>query len=184
MPESLRPLDDIYIEWLYSHIGAVTNRNPSRSYWTLCGVLYREPFAYFVPNDDNRAADGVALREEFLEGVGRHIRDEDWLELECSILEMLIALAKRFDFQEDGGVENRFHEMLQNLELDHLTDQAFHERHLGVVRNKIRILNERTYGKNGKGGLFPLQNPDEDQREVEIWYQFQAYCMERIDTYW
>jgi hypothetical protein len=33
----------------------------------------------------------------------------------------------------------------------------------------------RTYEPNGVGGFFPLENPNEDQREVELWYQMSAY---------
>ena len=36
----------------------------------------------------------------------------------------------------------------------------------------------RQYEANGEGGLFPLKGVCEDQREVEIWYQMNAYLYE------
>jgi hypothetical protein len=36
----------------------------------------------------------------------------------------------------------------------------------------------REYEPDGTGGFFPLQNPLEDQTQVEIWYQMAAYINE------
>jgi hypothetical protein len=32
--------------------------------------------------------------------------------------------------------------------------------------------------KSGLGGMFPLEDPREDQRAIEIWYQMMAYINE------
>jgi hypothetical protein len=37
----------------------------------------------------------------------------------------------------------------------------------------------RYYQPNGHGGFFPLENPQDDQRHVELWYQLNEYVMER-----
>jgi hypothetical protein len=53
-----------------------------------------------------------------------------------------------------------------------------------MVKNVNQILTnlvERTYQKNGKGGLFPLKQPAKDQRRVEIWYQMAAYLNENYN---
>jgi hypothetical protein len=41
-------------------------------------------------------------------------------------------------------------------------------------------LNRRLYTTSGYGGLFPLEEPKEDQRKVEIWYQMMAYLGENL----
>jgi hypothetical protein len=46
---------------------------------------------------------------------------------------------------------------------------------------KLAVLNKREYFPSGKGGLFPLENPREDQTKVEIWYQMHAYVMENYE---
>jgi hypothetical protein len=36
----------------------------------------------------------------------------------------------------------------------------------------------RNYAPNGEGGFFPLENPREDQTQVELWYQMNSYVNE------
>ena len=38
---------------------------------------------------------------------------------------------------------------------------------------------KREYDFNGVGGIFPLKHAEQDQRDVEIWYQMSAYLYER-----
>jgi hypothetical protein len=38
----------------------------------------------------------------------------------------------------------------------------------------------REYDPDGRGGLFPLDGTHANQREVELWYQMQAYIIERM----
>ena len=47
-----------------------------------------------------------------------------------------------------------------------------------IVLNKFA---KREYQADGKGGLFPLNSPDSDQRNVEIWYQMMDYIGENYD---
>jgi hypothetical protein len=42
----------------------------------------------------------------------------------------------------------------------------------------LHKLNNRTYSKLGKGGLFPLRSSAYDQRKVELWYQMAAFMTE------
>jgi hypothetical protein len=37
----------------------------------------------------------------------------------------------------------------------------------------------RTYDKKGAGGMFPINGPTDDQRKVEIWYQFCDYLVDK-----
>ena len=61
----------------------------------LLRILHKTEFVYYVPNDENRAMDGVYLREDFLSATPEYYATPDWMEMECSMLEMLIALAQR-----------------------------------------------------------------------------------------
>ena len=51
------------------------------------------------------------------------------------------------------------------------------------VDNIIDTFLDRDYEANGDGGLFPLLAPQEDQTEVELWYQLSAYYMENYYEY-
>lgn len=170
------PLEEAYLRWLYSQVAATRWKNPTRTYWKLLGQLHKKEFVWFVPNDDNRAEEGQALRDEFLETSGIDIVDEDWMALGCSFLEMLIALSRRLEFETVAPARDWFWAMLANLDLRQLTDAV--DIPPESINEKIDAVIWRTYDENGNGGLFPLLNPEKDQRQVELWYQLNAYLLE------
>lgn len=176
------PLDDAYFEWLYRQIGSVNNRNPARSHWNLMRTLYTTPFVWSVRNDDNRSEDGVDLREDFFRETGFPLeyQDHEWLSLECSVLEMIVALSRRVAFEDEhlGSPVEWFWRLIDNLEMLHLTDNVFDDNAKREVERRLRKLINRTYGKNGHGGLFPLRHATQNQRSVELWYQMAAYLLE------
>jgi hypothetical protein len=54
-----------------------------------------------------------------------------------------------------------------------------------LTENKVRKVHHilerliwRQYREDGLGGFFPLNWPDKDQTQVEIWYQMQKYVTE------
>lgn len=178
------PLDEKYFSWLYRKIGAVTNRNPERGHWELAKRLYSTKFLHFVPNDVNRAVDGMALREEFLDRHPNIEWDQNWMDLECSMLEMLIALSRRANYHTDagalsGGTLGWFWELMGNVELSQYTDAVWSNRCLEETDRILNRINNRTYMPSGRGGLFPLIRPEQDQRKVELWYQMSAYLIEK-----
>lgn len=172
-------IDDNYFEWLYGKIGSVRNRNPSRSYWELAKQLYSKEFVWSIPNDDNREGDGKDLRVEFMYETQLEDVEPDWLALECSVLEMLIALAERAAFEDSSETMEWFWIFLSNLGLRDITDDNYNDDTYVYIEDAIdRVLN-RTYKRNGDGGLFPLRHAKQDQRKVELWYQMSAYLLER-----
>ena len=174
-----KPLEELYLTWLYSQFGSVKSRIRSKTYWSLAGALFHKEFVWWVPNDDNRVEDGKALRDEFLDDEGIYDVDPDWMEQGCSMLEMMIGLSRRLAFEAGGEPREWFFELLDNLGLSTYNDaEQFDEDR---VDEAIDPVIWRTYGRDGTGGLFPLQHPKKDQREVEIWYQMNAYLLERVD---
>lgn len=127
--------------------------------------------------------DGIDLREEFLDRHPSLPYDRNWMDLDCSMLEMLIALATRADFHTDdglidGGVGGWFWKLMDNVRLSRYTDRVCNERGLEEIDRILETINDRTYNSNGRGGLFPLRRPREDQTKVELWYQLSAYLLE------
>lgn len=174
-------IDDRYLTWLYSQVGAVRNRNPSRSFWQLAKQLYRTPFYWFVPNDDNRVEDGRDLRLEFLGEEELDEKTHAWLELDCSMFEMLLALAKRAAYESSLNYVEWFWIFIRNLGIRHHYDATYEISIKEEIDEILTNLNQRDYAWDGTGGLFPLKNPNRDQREVEIWYQMQMYLHENED---
>ena len=172
-------LDQRYFDWLYGQMCSVKRGSPSRMYKELFHILFTKEFVWLVPNDDNRVEDGKELRLEFLEQEGLNLAPYDgmWMELGCSFLEFLIALARRCSFEDGTDETVWFWEFLENLDLDGLTDREHFTRE--DVEEVLDRVMWRTYNPDGSGGLFPLAYADEDQRKVEIWYQLSAYILER-----
>lgn len=173
-------LDERYFDWLYFQVCSVKQKS-SFSHRNLLNILYTKEYVWLIPNDDNRAEDGKELRHEFLdeEGISIQKRDIHWLNLGCSFLEFLVALSRRLEFEAGGTVRSWFWELMTNLELEGLNDRVKIDRE--EVEDVLDRVNWRTYEYNGGGGLFPLRYPEQDQRNVEVWYQLCAYVLERGD---
>lgn len=172
-----RTLDARYLDWLYSKIGPLKNRNPSTSYFQLAAALFQKEFTWFVANDDNRVEDGRELREEFLNEVAAE-RDISWMDEGCSMLEMLIALGRRLAFETDEDPFEWFWVLIDNLGLRPFVDSEFTEDYRVDVELVLDRVVSRSYDASGHGGLFPLKHPAQDQRGIEIWYQMAAYLGE------
>lgn len=169
-------LDSRYLDWLYSQIGP-NNRNPARSYWQLAEQLHNAEFTWSVPNDDNRLEDGVDLREEFLASIDAE-RDQRWLRQTASLLEVLIALSRRAEFESTHEAYDWFWRMISNIGLRDYTDDVYDGHAFEHVDEVIADVIQRRYDSDGRGGLFPLHNPETDQRRVELWYQMSSYLLE------
>lgn len=167
-----------YFTWLCNIINI--NR-PRDSYFILAQILHKRDYKWFVPNDDNRAADGRKLREQFSDEM-QYDASKILNYHSCSMLEMLVGVARRiedilYDPEEGDRTERWFWEILGNVGLDKYVDSKYAEDSYGREKINLLIDNvlERAYKKNGQGGLFPLRRPKKDQRKVEIWYQMCEY---------
>lgn len=176
-----------YFQWLYSMIGPMSDNNPGHTHFILAEQLHKRIFQWSVPNDDNRAVDGIFLRDEFCDFIGKR-GDVVRHDLKCSMLEMLIALARRVAFESDDlsnnpfAVAEWFWRMLDNLDIKKYTDSLyFEDEATEVVNDAISNVIYRRYGCDGKGGLFPLEHPHADQRKIELGYQMSAYILENSD---
>lgn len=131
-----------------------------------------------IPNDDNRMEDGKALRQTFINEQGTDGIDAYWLELGCSVLEMLIALAGRASYDTNKEPGEWFWIFMQNLRIDKYSDARWNSKASRDVDRKLDAMIYRTYSPTGRGGLFPLRTGVEDQRKVELWYQMSSYLIE------
>ena len=168
----VEPFENLYFNWLCAKVSYTENPAPSNVYDNLLRVLHNTEFVWIVSGDMNRAEDGRELREEF-QASSHYPAVDIWLEFPCSILEMLIAFSRRAEYMTDIPAKEWFWEILDNLRLAEYTNAAMH-----YGADPTPILYDfvwRQYSPSGEGGMFPLHEPKEDQREVEIWYQFAEY---------
>lgn len=157
----------------------VCDEQRQRYYQALLETLDDVEFIWTVPNDGNRAADGIELRSRFAE---EHNIDyctiRSILSRPCSVLEMMVGLACRCEDSIMGDEEygNRTDEwfwgMIENLNLYQMNDEEYDDDY---VQSVIEVLLNRTYKRDGRGGLFTVPMSRRDLRRVEIWYQMCWY---------
>lgn len=169
-------LDEEYLLWLYKQVRTVrTTRRSSSTYWDLFRQLFSTEFVWFVPNDDNRAADGRELRQEWISRTGKEV-DASWLEMGCSFLELLIGLSRRLAFEGGKDGPSWFWHLINNLGLQGYHDWSnFNPEDVDDITHVVMF---RTYEPDGTGGLFPIPDSPNDQRTVEIWYQLSEYLLQ------
>jgi hypothetical protein len=168
-----------YLDWLVEGIGLEDS-----DYRILLGHLFERRYYWSVPNDDNREADGYALRNEW-EGP-------TWgIPFHCTVLEVLIAMANRASFQMQGFEERNspqfwFLVMLRNLELADFTDENWYGSKMcgnshslsRKFHETIDIFLDRKYTKVGQKNAWFVRGTKRDLRRVEMWYQMMEYFEE------
>ena len=174
----MRSLKDPYFDWLCIMIG-------NRNYMELARSLHQTKFRAKLPADQNRGMDGMHLRVDFMERHGAYGTATN--RGPCTMLEFLIAIAKHMSFLMHGNESDHrtayyFWILIKNLGLDKCTDENWYSRNGEFyVEDAVNRIIDRQYDRNGVGGLFPLRNPMQDQRGVEIWYQMHAWLGENSE---
>lgn len=186
-----RSIDSEYFEWflemLAYYLGSDDEYDDApMNYRLLFRALFDYEFTWTNKYDDNRAQDGLDLRQMFIDEC--LITDPDDLKYldtkPCSMLEMMFALALRCEKEvmSNPYMGNQTYKwfwlMIQNLGFEQYTDDMMDDEAYNDIFNRLDIVVSRRYKSSGEGGLFPLEHFSKDQRKVEIWYQMQAYMLE------
>lgn len=147
---------------------------------------------HYLGNDSDRAADGTDLRYSFMADSNlmntEHIYNV--FKTPCSFLELCVGLADRMAVilyrPSDGPkVHLFFWEMMDNLGLLEYTNAHIADGSVKAddIFKIVDDVNMRKYDRNGVGGLFPLKDAAEDQRNVELWYQMTNYINQQYMDY-
>lgn len=176
------PLDELYFQWLYEQVAVSEFDDRDLTYWKVLKILFKKEFVW-VPDfvtDRNRSKDGVALRRQFLASQGIPDDDPIWMNEGCSMLEMMVGLSRRLEFQADKGKAYYwFWVLMENIGLSGYSDERrFTKRLTDRIDDMLDVVLYRNYEPSGLGGLFPLQYPQHDQRDRELWYQMCDYIQE------
>lgn len=175
-------LVDDYNEWLYSV--AISTINERCDHSKLLSKLNNIPYNYIHPMDVNRYDDGIDLRFRFGYEEGySDIEIENYLNIrECSVLEMMVALARRiednimFDVRYGHQYSRWFFEMLKSLGLYLMNNENFNAAY---VDDRVAKFMQRQYQPNGNGGLFTIDDPRIDMRNIEVWQQANIFLTEK-----
>jgi hypothetical protein len=176
----MEPLDELYLKWLYKQVAVPEFDDRDLTYWKLFRILYQKEFIWFVENDENRIHDGIAERVTFLHEEHIPEVDANWMELGCSMLELMVGLARRFEFSASKGKTHYwFWVILDNIGLSGYSDERrFTKRQVERIDDILNDVIHRNYNSSGLGGFFPLQSPRHDQRDRELWNQMGDYIWE------
>jgi hypothetical protein len=173
-PQNLKRVDIEYYEWLISQI----KTGSKREFRGLFEILHNTEFTWFIPNDDNRMADGFNLRNDFFRGIyGRKYRKGLLVIEGVSMLEVIVALSRRVGFQMTEDPHLWAWRLIKNIGLNKMSDPLT-EAKVEKIKTILDDLIWRNYERNGQGGFFPLRQTVKDQTKIEIWYQMHEYLME------
>lgn len=151
------------------------------NYYNMLWLLHNVEYKCVVSGDNNRISDAMLLRDTY----GNHGMTKN-----PTVLEVLVSLSQRCekDIMHDDAIGDRtshwFWLMMHNVGLDdkNYSDDFWCDARVGRVNDKIFVLNERKYNKDGtNGGLFPLKSTKRDLRRVELWYQLNWYLLENYE---
>jgi hypothetical protein len=167
-------LKEDYLRWLESQLK--DKYSSPGSYWELVNAMFEKEFVVMVPMDDNRAVDGLDLRAEFAREERLQPETMKFLGA-VSFLEVLIGLSRRLAFAAGGQAPGWAWHLLDNLGLQRMSDPLtrYKQRKVEDVMNAVI---SRTYNSDGVGGFFPLAWNEDDQTQIELWYQMHAYIEE------
>lgn len=173
-----------YFEWMYDAV--MDGQNMRSHYRRLMTLLHHTKFEAVIPLDDNRATDGIDLRYRFGRKAGipdSFVAAEIDVD-DCSMLEMMVALAIRIEehIMGNSDIGNRtgqwFFAMVDSLGLLHFTDSKWTK---ALERDACDILEtyaRHEYQRDGRGSLFYVPSTKKDFRNTEIWYQMCEYLKE------
>lgn len=168
------PFENLYFNWLCAKVAIGNINTPSENFKKLLKLMHSMEFIWLISGDDNRAADGYELRENFI-FESNIIPPEDFFMFGCSIFEMLVAFAKRAAFMTSDTSRYWFRIFIDNLRLSDMYDANFdHDYCLDILNCFVW----RLYDEKGDGGIFPMRNPKSNQKKLEVWYQFCEYLMD------
>lgn len=170
-------INNEYFEWLFDMVCG-ERFSSCISYRKLLTYLHSTVFSYSIPNDANRADDGISLRYRFLNERDYDTDYIDDLGGSCTMFEMVTALALRCEetLMDDPTIGNRtsqwFWSMIVNLGLGDMYDENYDEEYVDEVVTRFL---RRDYDPDGNGGLFTIRNCRKDLRKAAIWHQFNWY---------
>lgn len=183
-------LKELYFDWICTT--AFPDNIVKNRYSKVLYLLHNTLFEYTLGLDENRKRDGIDLRYHFScdSNIPNSIVDSCFNNEVCSVLEMMVALAKRFDnnVMYDISYGDRsalwFWIMFSNLGLNQFDDSVWNDQTPNIISDILYRFFNRTYNPDGSnGGMFIVKNLSLDMRTIQIWDQMSIYINENNYNY-
>jgi hypothetical protein len=181
-------LTETYFGWLCSEAFSLATER--REYEGLLRELHDIPFYWTIWSDENRAGDALAFRQfEFLnyqnglDGVDQ-MWLANWATASPSVLEVLLAIARRWTYYFEGDIQPYFGHLFRNMGFDRYPGRVLSSGSKERLRLKVDDWLSRQFKPNGQGSPFPVDNMRVldiiDMRKIDIWGQMNAYSAEHF----
>lgn len=165
-----------YYKWLVAKLD--DGKHNLAKFQLLLQNLYLTRFYAVNSSDRNRAIDGTILRRKYEEETGENGAEAAaHLDGDCSMLEMMVALAERIesdylsDFRKGNQVGSWFWEMLNALGLSGMDNENFKDE--DFEETMVRFLTKEGNGRLGRPPvpLFPNDRPGLHLEKLPLWDQ-------------
>ena len=167
-----------YLTWLVKRMNVVDGKN----YGMLLRELYRFEFYSIVQYDEDRGADGIALRDGWADEVGYR---GSILFGPPRVLETIIGISLRIEDQIFGGpwadewdYKRIFWDLINNLGLlkyDGVLNSSDYDKIVTVLNGFL----SRTYHCDGFGNIFSFSVTPNRLRKLNLWGQMHLYIAEK-----
>lgn len=166
-----------YRDWLVDKVNVM-----DEDYTYLLRELFGIEFYSIVKYDEDRGMDGLALREEWAEGV-RFLGSLDFGN--ANMLEVLIGIAKRIEFKlfgteyyDEWDYVKIFWDLINNLGFSEMFGDISRYVFDEIRENVTHFLN-RDYFRHKNSNIFRFENEPKDLRKLNIWTQMGLYIREK-----
>jgi hypothetical protein len=171
-----------YIAYTFWLLSSLTSEEGDNTYYFLAIVLNSIEFYYTMPEDENRALDGINLRKSYSNNT-----EDDIFEIMscgCTALELLVALSMHMNnitYYPGDNESAWFWIMLENLDI-RISDKDWPKQDsLDIIKSNLSRWFDRKFTKKGKGSPFPMKKCQEDLRHVNMWDHMQWYIGEILE---
>lgn len=178
-------LDALYLAWIEMELLSPSDRD---NYHGLLSHLHDIPFYWTLWSDENRAGDAHDIRSnEFLSFVHYRIKDRigeiwlgQWATATPSVLEVLLAISRRWSFYFEKPASFFFAVMLNNLNYQQFIGKVLTEPLKDIVRRDMDNWMNHRFPPNGAGTPFPINAVLANQSALDIWGQMNSYSLEHF----
>ena len=161
--------DQEYIRWICDQLGLRVTK------WRgMISTLNKIPYRWSIDTDENRAVEGINLRNDYFKERGFNRVDTD--SRDCTVLEMLVSLANRLNFdyvgypgdEKNGRIFIDFCKNLGIVSAESNENQCYSGDFEDISENIDRWL-DGNFEENGEGSPFYTPSEDINLSNLSVW---------------
>lgn len=161
--------DPEYIKWICDQLGLRVTK------WRgVMSNLNKIPYRWYIDTDENRAVEGLNLRNDYFKDRGFNRIDSD--NSDCTVLEMLVSLANRLNLDYVGypGDEKNgliFIDFCKNLGIisEESDENQCYSGDFEDISESVDAWLDGDFEENGDGSPFYVPSGDINLQNLSVW---------------